>query len=557
MQAKLTSPEIILGRIPAGKRFIERGIAERDRLHCKRFLDGSEAASLLLLDDEHDGEGILPHSQEVGNTNYLAINIQTKIASVAIADPDFHVVCEEQNVPTDPMRSDPALDPTAGMLPPAPPPVTNSEVVRKSLRELWKKRRWARTCRKALLKRSIAGMGCVAYLWESAEGARQGPVLEHVPTKDLSVDPHTTDWRDLTWAARRVRIPRDIAEKRWPARVDFANDVNPIPDIDSDRPLAKDRVEVYVYWDAHTEAIVHGGEILERHLNPYGKVPLIFLEGDIAPESEFSLGDYDLATQLQMMLARLQAIINNQAENGGAILWTNKALLSDASKDAFAKGRPNGPVDVQGDAQDAFGYITCEPMNAALLEAFRLAFSGLDSATGVTEYMRGVIQNDPKFATQVASLQAQSGRRGEQARIEYELFMDDCAGAIIELMQKFGPSLLDETDEADMLLFEAFASVQEVSVLEASTAYKDPAYEMQTSLQLLQALMPFVQAGMMPAEPLIQDLLRAFGKRDVQKYLPPQASQMMSPAGIPAPGGGNAGGASESGRPGDNPPAPH
>jgi hypothetical protein len=540
-----------------GQQFVQRGIAARDKAHCKRFLDGSEAASLLTMDDDDD-EGILPSSQEVGNTNYLAINVMTKIDSIAIADPDFHVICEEEPAP-EPML-DPAtgmpIDPMMGMGMGQPEPVSRAEIVRRSVRELWKKRRWARVTRKALLKRCISGMGCVAYLWDQDDA---GPVLEHVPVKDLAVDPHVIDWRKLEWGGRCIRLSKEKARKRWP-REDFAGPHHSdIPDLDTERATPKNSVKIWVYWDGETEAYVHGSTLLEKpHQNPYGKVPLIFHEGDIAPESEFSLGDYDIAIQLQVMLARLQAIINHDAENGGAILWKNSTLMNEGSQNAFANGRPTAPVDCQatGDEDVPFGFKSGTPMNPALLEAFKLASTGLDAATGVTEPMRGTITSDPKFATQVAAASAQSGRRGEQARRQYELFLDDCAMAIVELMVRFGPALIGEDengmpDENDVLLLEAFAAVQEICALESSTAYKDPAYELQLNLQLLEKMLPFIEAGYLNPEPFIKDVLQAAGKRNVAIYF-----NQMSPSLIPAQAGGNAGGAPEdAGQPGGAPPA--
>src|SRR5437762_5540039 len=86
-KTKRTDLQTMLDRIQKGHRFIERGLAERDRIACKRFLDGSESAAFLLYDDDNfDGVGVLPDALEVGNVNYLAVSIVTKTSSVAIGD---------------------------------------------------------------------------------------------------------------------------------------------------------------------------------------------------------------------------------------------------------------------------------------------------------------------------------------------------------------------------------------------------------------------------------------------------------------------------------------
>lgn len=539
-------PDSIPGWITLGKRFVERGLASRDKIHAKKFLDGSPAAA-LLLDDDGEGEGVLPDGQESGNVNYLATNVLTKVASIAIGDPDWFVDCGE-DPPIDPMQL--AAMQMLGM----PLPITKAElaqIARRALRDLWKRRGWARIGQKALLKRSISGMGFIAVLWHDTEG----PVLQHVKACNLAVDPDVTDWRKLRKAAIQIKMPRADAQARWPD-ADFGTAaIGDIPNLDEPHPRSRDCVPIWLYWDQEKEVYVFGSTVLEEAENLYGRVPLYVLEGDIAPESEFSIGDYDTATQIQEMLARLIIVICNQAENEGAIGWHNPALLDEGSKDIFSNGRPSRSVPIMGSPEDAFGFASGAPMNPAVLECFRLMMQGLDSATGVSEYQRGVLSQQVKFATEAALLANQSGSRGNQARIQYELFLSEVGLAVVDLLVRFGPSLMNplEPSDEDDLLLEALSEVKDLCVLENSTSYKDPAYEMQTSLQLLTAMMPFVEAGVVNPLPLITDVFRAFGKRDVNKYLAQQTMlPPMSPAGIPAPGAGGDG-TGEGGKPAPSP----
>lgn len=537
------TPEAILGRIRTGRQFIERGLGERERIACKRFLDGSETSAYLLYDDDNfDGVGVLPEAQEVGNVNYLAINILTKVAAVAIGDPDFHV---------DTGSDDPlVLQALEGMEMPELSRQDMAEVVRRFLRQLWEVRGWARVFRKVLLKRALSGMGILAYLWHDEEG----PLFETVRARDFACDPCVTDWRNLHWAARRVRMRREDARTRYPKIADLI--VAPASDIlnlDEAAPLTRDTVDLWVYWDRATEATCYGEQVLEQGPNLYGRVPLLILEGDIAPESELSMGDYDTASQLQEMLARLQAMINNQAENGGAIGWYNPGLLDDTSKNAFDSGRPQEFIATQGDGHEVFGYIAGQPSDPMLMEAFQLAQKGLDSVTGVNEYQRGVINQSVKFATEAALLANQSGARGNQARIEYEQFVNFAARCLLQMVERFGPAMMTDGAAEDRLLLLSIQSVQDIKVVEASTSYRDPSAEIQTNLQLLQAMMPFIQAGLVNPTPLIADVFRAFGKRDVQKYFqaPP-----AGPAGAPGPASpGAPPGMGAPGPPGMAPPA--
>src|SRR5689334_21777118 len=95
------------------------------------------------------------------------------------------------------------------------------------------------------------------------------------------------------------------------------------------------------------------------------------------------------------------------------------------------------------------------------------------------------------------------------------------AEAVIDMTLKFGNPVCDN----DVLLVQALESVRQIVVLENSTAWKDPAFEMQSSVQLLQLMMPFMQLGIVDPLPLIVDVFKAFGRRDTDKYLTPQAQQ--------------------------------
>ena len=165
-------------------------------------------------------------------------------------------------------------------------------------------------------------------------------------------------------------------------------------------------------------------------------------------------------------------------------------------------------------------------------------------------------------------LNNQSGARGNQARIEFEQFVNYAAQCLLGMVYKFAPSMMTDGDENDALMLECIQSVQEIKVIESSTSYKDPNQEMQTNMQLLQAMMPFIQAGMVNPLPLLADVFRSFGKRDVQKYLnlqpqmPPGQAQgaqpgaggQTPPPGIPPPPGPSGGQAAPV--PQGGPPAP-
>lgn len=519
--------EAIQARLQRGRKFIELGLAERDRIACRRFLDGSETGAYLIFGEEamDEGIGVLPEAQEVGNVNYLAINILTKVAAIAMGAPDFFVNCGADDPIVMQQMQDSGQDPGI-------PKQEQAEFVRHFLRQAWEHFNWTRVFKKVILKRALSGMGMLAYLWHP----ESGPLFEHVQARDFCADPNTTDWRNSKFMARRLRVTKADAIKRWPDIEEYIPvSFDGIVSLDDSAPTKRDVVEVWCYFDKDTEAYVYGDQILEKGKNLYGRIPILVLEGEIAPESELSIGDYDTNSQIQDQLARLQSMMNNQAENGGAVPWYNPALIDDTSKDAFIDGKPQGFVAVNGDGKDVFGYIAGQPADPMVMEAFQMQLKALDAGTAVSEYQRGVINQSVKFATEAALLANQSGARGNQARIEFEQFVNFAARCLLQMVAAFAPSMMGDANPEDQILLEAIKNVQDIKVIESSTAYKDPNAEMQTNLQLLQAMMPFMQAGFVNPVPLIEDTLRAFGKRNTAQYLmQPQAGQ-PPPTMVPPP----------------------
>lgn len=496
----------ILGRIEAGRTYM-RGLAAKAERHAARY---RELGGRKWFGE--DGSG-LSMTQPLGQINYPAINTRQKVSATAYSAPDFAV---------------------------RGPGSEESEAVRQALIASWRERRYLRVTRHALMARILSGMGFVAYLWDT----RDGFVLEHVSAKDMFADPHTIDatWNSLRWAGRRITLPGWVAEQRYPGIMDRAGKTG--MDAQSDR---SDAIRIDVYWDPETEAEVWDGEILDRRPNPYGRVPIVALQGDINPDltsgGEFALGDYDQVTGAAEMLRRMQDIMNNAAQHGGGYAWVDGAVLDPASREALLSGNYSRPVVLNGSTGDkAIGWTAIQPVNPALLEGMRYISSGIDADMGVTQYQRGVLQHSAKFATEAMMLQSASGVRGAEARTEFEQFCSELAEAQVRLVAEFGDPYAMPPG-----LWRAFTQVESVRVVEESASWRDPAMEQQSSMQLLNtvsSLMPtFLQMAQMGLlshvpnlVPLLNDVYRAFKRRELETYwLPVEPAAAADPAAGGAP----------------------
>jgi hypothetical protein len=500
----LTDDTIIEERIQAGKTSMQR-VANRVRLACRRFKDPSlQYRDYVGEVDEQDES----YDQAVGTVPYLATNIRTKVDAIAISDPDWHVEMREDQADSEEAQQD--------LLPP-----DASDVVKLYLRSLWETYHWQRVTKRSLTHRTISFKGIVAYLWE--EDGR-GPAVEHVPAWDLFIDPHVTDWDDLRFGGRRIYMPPDEARKRWPENKELFD----TKIAGEDGGAAKrNSIRLWCYWDKTTECVMFEDTVLEKGENLYGKVPLIFLHGDINPLGEYDTGDYDTCTGMEHQATRITDAINAKATHGNTLtLWHPDAFDAQGKK-ALQTGQVNQfiPVEEGVEFQEAIFRLPGEPVTESEVSSLNAMRQALDEATAVNSYMRGSASG-ARFATEVATVVNQSGARGQTARMEYEEFLNKIAHAVLDMTLKF---FKPQTPE-ELILLAAIQDVARIKVIESSTAYKDPALEQQIARQLWQDAMQMGSAGA-PVNVMMfwERYLRACQIRDVKRFeMQPQPQQPAS-----------------------------
>lgn len=500
----LTEAEIA-ERVKLGRKFCRRFVLN-DRQASSKFRDASLVPNLWSSgtgdDDDWNEEegGDVPTDAPIGVSNALTTNIVTKCASIAIGNPDWY----------------------AGTSNPE-----NAPIVRTFLREKWRLYNWVRLSQKVLQKRYVSGLGVLAYRWDD----KTRSTFEFVQTWDLAIDPHTTDFSTMKWAARRIKMP--LRE----AIAEYGTEPFSVANLADDGYLDRERVDIWLYYDQDTEAHVYEGKVLNKdNDNQYGRVPFLWLEGDIDPgTSIWPLGDSQMAAGLQAELSDLNQIISRSAKHGGSINLIDAERLGKAGQEALEDGVPNGFIPVKDLLSPPIVRIPGEALSDTLLEAKREAQQAMDGVQGVNQYMRGVISQSAKFATEAAYVSQQSGARGIQSRVEFERFLNRMAETIIMLEVAFGGPREGHTTDEEYILWEALQDVTEIYVIENSTAFKDPAMEAQTKLQVLntvaQLTLLFAQTGQ-PVPNLqhyLDDYLRASGIQDTSRYWLAPTPQMPQP----------------------------
>lgn len=549
MRDKL-SDKAILARVKMAKEHMERHAAV-DRAACVKFHDASSTPSTWITTespDWDDGISVGVDVMPVAKNNILTVNLMTKVAAIAIGNPEVHV----EVLPSDEM-----------------PDSTAVEIAQKWWKSQWLQKNWRREANTALLKASMAGLGFVRYYWSD-----DGPQYEHVHAWAVGVDPNVRNWQDLKFATVCVRMSLRNALARYPKSKHLIKELR--ENAEDDRLDSRSAaVEVEVYHDVDTlwvdpdtgeeylgiEAHCIRDEVVWKGPNLYKRVPLLVYEGNIDPgPTAFPIGDFQLAAGLQAGHSDVTQIIYNKARNNGPITVYAPSRFDRSAQEALKEGEYNQWLPVKGGAMAAdppIMRIAGEEITQAELEAKREMEIAIDSAMAITQYQRGVINQSVNFATEAAILANQSGARPVAARLDYELFLTRWAAAAFWMLAEFGGPRMSETgepvpttDEA-LLLWTAGKSVVDVRISEGSTAFKDPAIDQQQSMQLFEMaarnyplMLQLAQSGIADRVPslqrLFEDVLRAFGRQEMDNYFVSMDAATVNPGmfgGIPGGGG--------------------
>lgn len=506
----------ILQRIDMMDRWMKK-FRDQDDAASKRYRDVNALASASgggdgqLDDDGFDPEGgNVATYTPTGQPNWLTINIATKLAAIAMGDPDLHVKAQED--------------------PEQPGGVPNAaQIVAKAWKQSWINGNWKRETNAGLQKRYVAGLGAIAYRWDD----EYGPCIEHVPSWQLLVDPHVTNWQRLEMGGRKIKMSlRRALELYDPnGENEYFTSLDAI-ESDDGKNLDKEVVTIKIYWDKQEEVHAYNEKVVLRDKNLYGRVPLIIIEGDLDPtDNVFPLSDSIMAAGLQQALTDLTTMCLNSARHGGPITTYDVNMFDKGGIEALQGGKQQGLVPIkQNNVQTpAIVRYPGEQLSPAWGEARHDMQYALDGVTGVTPADRGE-QIPNVTATQSVMTESKQGARPTQARADYEAWMNRIASAYIEMMQKFGgPTDEDPGTEEQNQLYLAFKAVYEVKVVEGSTTYKDPSTDQQQCMQLFttvvqsyELFMSLAGMGLVKEIPNLKqfadDMLRAFSRQNIEQY---------------------------------------
>jgi hypothetical protein len=394
------------------------------------------------------------------------------------------------------------------------------------------------------------------------------PSVERISPFDIYVDPDSTRFKSARWIAQRRYVPISEAKENpdWDAAArkklvgtamsEAKKDYDLMFD-GEDRGTTADFAVVWEYYDLLKKRVCTFAEGCDLWLVKPDEVPLPFdhpfvpAQNYIVPEKLYPIGDVEAIAPLQMELAMTRTQMINDRKRFRRMYLYKPDLIGPDGLAAITSGDDNAMIPVEGDVP--FSEVLAPVGTSALPPEFynqtAMILDDMNLVSGVTEYQRGSVAEVRRTATEASMIQDMSNARSADKLAIIESTISMLARRTVQLAQEFltteqvarivGPegamqwvpySREDITGEFDF------------QVEAGSTQPMNETFRRQSAMQLMDAMAPFVQMGVIDPHKLAEHVMRnGFGIKDPSGFMmappPPMPGQPpQSPGGPPAAG---------------------
>jgi hypothetical protein len=375
------------------------------------------------------------------------------------------------------------------------------------------------------------------------------PFVERVSPFDVYVDPDATDMYDITWIAQRIK--RSLVDVRNDRRYNstarsevqptlyskYASDSQP-----SRSSYSKDEsfVEVWEYYDVKKQTVCVFADGSDKFLISPTKMPFAFghpfvmLRNYEIPEYFYPMGELEAIEGLQHELNETRTQMMNHRKRFSRKWLYKESAFDPDGRAALESDEDNVMVPVIGD-EPLGGVIS--PMPAVInppefYNQSSLISGDMDRVSGVSDYMRGAMPEIRRTATEAAIAQDASNARAADKLALVEKTIGECASRLVMLAQQYmtGEQVARVVGSAAIPLWIQFDRdyIQgefDFDVEAGSTQPVNESFRRQMALQLVDAMAPFVSAGVVDMAVLARHVLQyGFGVKSPEAFLaaPPQ-----------------------------------
>ncbi len=407
------------------------------------------------------------------------------------------------------------------------------------------------------------------------------PFIERISVFDMFVDPDCRHPKEMRWIAQRV----------W----------RPVQDVSVDSrysPTQRKRVSAASWsrWDYEegdarsgqekpTQGAVSYGEIIEFYDVKRNKVctfamdgtgdnsegdsgflikpgeipyaqgqPFTMLRNYEVPDHFYPMGDVQQIESLQLELNETRTqMLNYRKKFRRAWVYNQDDFEQDGIR-ALESGVDNVMIPVTnsgGNPGDSIAPLPTVITPPEFFDQSAMISNDLDRVSGVSDYQRGAQTAIKRTATEAAMIQDAANARAQDRLGKIELVLSQIAEQIVGIMQQY----LNDDHVGRIVTMpvkgwfkydkDRIKGQFDFDVQGGSTEPQNETFRRQSALQIVDASMPFMEAGIVKMPALYQELLsKGFGIKDSARFVtqpqeqgPPGMEQQGPPQpGQPPPG---------------------
>lgn len=395
------------------------------------------------------------------------------------------------------------------------------------------------------------------------------PFAERINPFDMFVDPDAANMDDARWIAQRIRKPfkdvqndtryeaaarKELTASSFRSYTDSSYQESYDPNNNDDSYC-----DIYEYYDINTGEMSVFSDSGDKFLIKPVKMPYVFghpfimLRNYDIPNFFYPMGELEAIEPLQYELNETRTQMMNHRKRYSRKWLIQESAFDDFGRQMLASDDDNVMVPVKG--SENLNNVAV-PMPALInppefYNQSTLIQNDIDRVSGVSEYQRGAIPETTRTARE-ASIIAEAGNARVAEKLVYiENSIAKCASNIIMLAQQYltGEQTIriigTEASPVWLTFDKDYISGQFDFTVEAgSTAPRNEGFRRDMALQIVSAMQPFAQAGLVNLPKLAEYVLTTgFGVKDASTFLQqpqapeapqaPQAPQDQIPPGLP------------------------
>ena len=387
------------------------------------------------------------------------------------------------------------------------------------------------------------------------------PFVERVSPFDVFVDPDADSVDNMKWIAQRIRRPlldvRNDERYNRQARTDAVASRYSKWSADEERPRqSRDERDAYVdVWEFYdlkrqTMAIFcDGGEsfLVTPTKMPYAfGHPFVMMRNYDIPEHFYPMGELEAIEPLQYELNATRTQMMNHRKRFSRKWLYKESAFDSPGRDALESDEDNVMVPVISD-EPLSSVVQAMPAVVNPPEMYTLTqqiMGDIDRISGVAEFMRGGASEISRTATEAAMMQDAQNARTSDKLAEVERTIARTAKRLIGLAQQYltGEHVARVVGSAAMPIWVNFdrdyiMGEFDFEVEAGSTQPVNESFRRQMALQMVDAMAPFVSAGVVDMGALARHVLQfGFGVKTPEAFLaaPPPPEMGMEGAQPPA-----------------------